>query len=588
MKSFCIYCGSELTEGAKFCKKCGKPVNEPEQEIKTEESVRNPEVRIATSEFATSHSSESFEKLYRLTYPKVYSYVSMLTHGNKETAEDVIQSGYLICYDKIDQLQKPENFTAWAKNICYHEYLHAIEKTSHEQLLDDTQSADEETDFFDNIQDEKIEVPEKAAENGELKRLIFKTLDSLPENQRAAVISFYFDDKKISAIAADMNAPENTIKTYLSRAKKNLCSVMSSFADSNGLKLVPVALIPFMAAVFSEKVKACEPAAAQCASSYTKLSAKLWPDAAGAASAAKAAVSVKLIVAVIAAGCAAVVSSGFGAKAYKDMKAQESIEADESMAAAEADDNDKMQATDNAAGSTSSTQSASTTTATTAETTTTTTTTTTTESFGSWQEAYRQELTDNILSVDSEKDWWHFDIGYIDDDDIPELFVLAPPDQGTCSSYILTFRNGKTVPVSGFSVFPDQDNGDEDVYDNGGSAFWGPFEYVPKQGMAKTELDFGTSYEEWYSKLENGVLKDVEHTGILTRADGSKVYYVGSRGDAYFPDGSDDSYDYSNPCIVDEATYNAVEDEYKSPDYVSGDFDKGYAVTEANMDKYLK
>ncbi|SEK65804.1 RNA polymerase sigma factor, sigma-70 family [Butyrivibrio sp. ob235] len=236
----------------------------------------------AVKGFAAGRDEVSFEKLYKLTYKKLFAYIQMMSK-DKEKTEDVLQNGYLICYRKIDQLSDPTKFMSWMKNICYHELAHSYDDRV--TLLTNTQSADEDVDVFDTIRDDKMEMPEKAAEDANLKKLLLKNINMLPEKQRMALIAFYFEDRSIKEIAESMGVPENTVKTYLNRARKSMNDSMKSYADANGLKLVPFAVVPFMAMLFGEHASACELLAGTGSALWNKLRPLLWKGIANGAGA---------------------------------------------------------------------------------------------------------------------------------------------------------------------------------------------------------------------------------------------------------------------------------------------------------------
>ena len=266
MSQYCIKCGKELKEGTKFCPNCG-----------TQQDIRAVKGRIISegekledivSAFQNKHDDASFEALYKASYKKIYAYIQMMTRDNVRT-EDIVQNSYIICYKKIDQLKEASKFMAWMKNIAYHNLSDSM--NNKEVLLSDSQSADEDVDFFDNITDDKMEMPEKAAEDKNLKSLILKTINSLPEKQRMAVFAFYYEDRSIKDIAEALGAPENTVKTYLNRARKSMNASMKSYADSNGLKMVPFAVVPFMFAMFNDEASACELQATDGAKLFDKI-----------------------------------------------------------------------------------------------------------------------------------------------------------------------------------------------------------------------------------------------------------------------------------------------------------------------------
>ncbi len=271
--------------------------------------------------FQKNHDDTSFEALYKASYKKIYAYIQMMTRDNVRT-EDIVQNSYIICYRKIDQLREASKFMAWMKNIAYHELSNSV--SNKEVLLSDSQSADEDVDFFDNITDDKMEMPEKAAEDKNLKRLIIKTINTLPEKQRMAVLAFYYEDKSIKDIAEALGAPENTVKTYLNRARKSMNASMKSYADSNGLKMVPFAVAPFMFAMFNDEASACELQAIGGGKLFAKILAGINAkggaaagSAIGTTTAAGAATAGSAVGTTAAAGVAAagaVVGSGIGIK----------------------------------------------------------------------------------------------------------------------------------------------------------------------------------------------------------------------------------------------------------------------------------
>ncbi len=215
----------------------------------------NEELSSVVKRFRDNRDEESFELLYKMTYKKLYAYVQMMSK-NKEKTYDVLQNSYMICFRKIEQLSNPSKFMSWMKNISYHELAHSYD--DREVILGDNPSEDEDFDFFDSIRDEKVEMPEKAVEDQNLKRLIWRNINTLPNKQRMAVIAFYYEDSSIKEISEALGAPENTVKTYLNRARKALNASMKAYADSNGLKMVPLGIIPFMSVMIGEEASACE------------------------------------------------------------------------------------------------------------------------------------------------------------------------------------------------------------------------------------------------------------------------------------------------------------------------------------------
>ena len=55
---------------------------------------------------------------------------------------------------------------------------------------------------------------------------LYNAVDLLKDNYKTVIIMKYFNDKKIKEIAEIMSIPENTVKTYLTRARVELKKIL--------------------------------------------------------------------------------------------------------------------------------------------------------------------------------------------------------------------------------------------------------------------------------------------------------------------------------------------------------------------------
>lgn len=55
---------------------------------------------------------------------------------------------------------------------------------------------------------------------------LYNAVDLLKDNYKTVIIMKYFNDMKIKDIAEIMSLPENTVKTYLTRAKASLKKIL--------------------------------------------------------------------------------------------------------------------------------------------------------------------------------------------------------------------------------------------------------------------------------------------------------------------------------------------------------------------------
>jgi RNA polymerase sigma-70 factor, ECF subfamily len=73
--------------------------------------------------------------------------------------------------------------------------------------------------------------PERSASTTELGRAITRAAAELPDDQRAAFLLAEFHGLSIAEIAEALDAPENTVKTRLFRARQRLKQALEAFAE---------------------------------------------------------------------------------------------------------------------------------------------------------------------------------------------------------------------------------------------------------------------------------------------------------------------------------------------------------------------
>ena len=227
---------------------------------------KNAELGAVVARYKEKRSEADFEILYNAAFKPIRAYiVSMCGKNNQqyreENIEDAIQTGFMTFYKDPNKVTQNNAFIGWMQRVCGNEYL-AIVRKNHENATDEYEEGDEtpkvERGIMPGAFDDTLNFPEEETAQKELTKLILENLDALPEMQRIAIFSFYYDGKSIKDIADDISVPENTVKSYLSRGKKAMNKRIGDYAQAYGLRLVPIALVPFMASLFKTEVQACE------------------------------------------------------------------------------------------------------------------------------------------------------------------------------------------------------------------------------------------------------------------------------------------------------------------------------------------
>ncbi|MBT2680275.1 sigma-70 family RNA polymerase sigma factor [Bacillus sp. ISL-35] len=153
---------------------------------------------------AVKGNARAFEELLILHSERLYR-TAFLYAGNREDALDIVQETSCKAFLAIGQLKNEQYFLTWLTRILIHCAYDVLKKREKEMPVN-----------------ELVELPSsgdnRVAENLDL----MEAITLLKEQHRTAIILFYYHDLSISEIARSMDIPENTVKTYLQRGRKEL------------------------------------------------------------------------------------------------------------------------------------------------------------------------------------------------------------------------------------------------------------------------------------------------------------------------------------------------------------------------------
>lgn len=258
---YCRNCGTELPEKARFCSKCGTQVQRYQPKAsgqKDKEQVDWAALVRAMQMSSGDQRMQAYDRLYTVSFPKVYSYVQYYAR-NEETANDCAEEALMDLLTKVDTIKEPGGYLKWIRRNAYNKFVDRIRKdsklTRFDVVMDDEGN---ETSAEEFLADETLPMPEDAYANEELQRLVQDGLDHITVIQRACVVGRYWEEKSVQELAEEYDLPVNTVKTHLKRGRDKLREQFEDYANAYGLKLVPMAIVPFMAMLAGQEVKACE------------------------------------------------------------------------------------------------------------------------------------------------------------------------------------------------------------------------------------------------------------------------------------------------------------------------------------------
>jgi RNA polymerase sigma-70 factor (ECF subfamily) len=165
--------------------------------------------------------AESFDELLARHRRPLVSYFVRMVH-DQSLAEDLAQDAFLRVYQARERYLPEAKFTTWLYRIATNLALNAI-RDRREGSLPVMPEGDPEdgASAADRLPDGKPSV-EQALIESDRARLIRCAVESLPENQRAAVILHKYQEVDYRQIAKILDVSESAVKSILFRAYENL------------------------------------------------------------------------------------------------------------------------------------------------------------------------------------------------------------------------------------------------------------------------------------------------------------------------------------------------------------------------------
>ena len=147
---------------------------------------------------------------------------------NKDDADDLTQDVFIQAYQSLPEFKMKSAFSTWLYRIAVNASLNKIRKSAGKSFIHRLESFfGSENQMTGQFPAFDTDDPENIIIKQEHSQWIQKALDSLPENQRTAIVLSKYDDLSQKEIAEIMNTTEGAVEAFLQRAKKNLREKLS-------------------------------------------------------------------------------------------------------------------------------------------------------------------------------------------------------------------------------------------------------------------------------------------------------------------------------------------------------------------------
>jgi len=139
--------------------------------------------------------------------------------------EDITNETFLAAYKGLSQYNNQAEFGTWLWTITYRKVFNYLKKHKKKKQFE----SDLYNQYFYNEECE----PTNIIYNKETERSIWEAVMHLPSLWALSILLYYREGKSIADISKIMKTKENTVKTYLFRARKRLKHTLASvYQDS--------------------------------------------------------------------------------------------------------------------------------------------------------------------------------------------------------------------------------------------------------------------------------------------------------------------------------------------------------------------
>jgi RNA polymerase sigma factor (sigma-70 family) len=134
----------------------------------------------------------------------------------EDETEDVASETFLAAYKGISRYRGRAELSTWLWSIAYRQAVSYLRKNRKQWRLE--AGPDESR----QVGRDKEQEPAAAIQGKETEKIVWEAVERLPRLWAMAITLYYREQKSIIDIAKIMQAKENTIKTYLFRARQRL------------------------------------------------------------------------------------------------------------------------------------------------------------------------------------------------------------------------------------------------------------------------------------------------------------------------------------------------------------------------------
>ena len=178
--------------------------------------------------------NNDFELLFKANCKKVFN-LSLNIVQSIEDAEDITQEVFIEVFHSQNNFKEKSMVSTWIYRIAVNkslDFLRAKKRKKRFAFI---------TQLFHPITGEQLhevshfDHPGVVLENIERSQILFKALNKLPKNQKAAFVLHKIEGFPQKEVAQIMKVSEKAIESLMQRSKENLRKSLGNFYDQRGI-----------------------------------------------------------------------------------------------------------------------------------------------------------------------------------------------------------------------------------------------------------------------------------------------------------------------------------------------------------------
>lgn len=229
------------------CDRCGRPIPEgnnacPFCESGGEQAGDGLAGLVA---LAREGNQDALAALYEKTYNGVfYTIKSMIK--DEDTVLDLLQDTYVKAFTHLDRFQGDTKFSPWVRQIGANTARDYLKKKKPMLFTDLAAGEEPDEPVEEHFADlDAGNLPDEVLDRAETTRLVREIIDGLPEDQRAVIGMYYYQEMPVKEIAAALGASESAVKSRLLYGRRKIEAQVRDL-EKKGTKLYGLAPIPFL------------------------------------------------------------------------------------------------------------------------------------------------------------------------------------------------------------------------------------------------------------------------------------------------------------------------------------------------------